>query len=560
MITAVWLIAQISRALTTGKVRKIEQEEAFLLPEVTQQIYDMMTMNLNVDPAYIVDRISWHFDGSFRDNINAIVREYRAARNLHPVKIIVLGPPASGKTRVAQYLAKHYDIHYIHVKSLIEDTIRKLTSEIEDATTVAEGEEVKEAGGGDRVDDDEDLEEEEAAVVEELQELLDEIQQNMQRNKGRLDDALLNKLFLRRLRSKDCRNQGYVLDGYPKTLEQAATLFAGENLNELEEEDEGMDEEGTDAGDVGHTIMPELVVSLEASDEFLKERIIQRPEREIQGTHYTEEHMLRRLKEYRSRNTDENTPLQFFDEIEIHPLIISVENDVCPDMFPSIHQCLERLGPPRNYGLTAEEARDARKRAEEEAQKTETAAKLKQEREVLERRREREQKMEEWTSLMEKLKEEEEERLSLMGMPLRHYLVKYILPTLTQGLIEVANLRPDDPIDFLAEYLFKENPEGKMFEPDFTKTMQSVLDVIEKFQGEVLPPEELDDKIMELLKQQGEQHGEDETSASSGVDVCGSRKVTPCFTPCFAYDDTISYEREGETESVETEDYCQNQL
>lgn len=53
------------------------------------------------------------------------------------------------------------------------------------------------------------------------------------------------------------------------------------------------------------------------------------------------------------------------------------------------------------------------------------------------------------TNLMEKLKEEEEERLCLAGLPLRHYLMKYVFPTLTQGLVEVANLRPDDPVDFL---------------------------------------------------------------------------------------------------------------
>lgn len=53
---------------------------------------------------------------------------------------------------------------------------------------------------------------------------------------------------------------------------------------------------------------------------------------------------------FRKRNTDDNTPLNFFDEIEIHPLIIDVEDDVCPDMFPTIYQCLQRVGPPRNYG------------------------------------------------------------------------------------------------------------------------------------------------------------------------------------------------------------------
>lgn len=52
-------------------------------------------------------------------------------------------------------------------------------------------------------------------------------------------------------------------------------------------------------------------------------------------------------------------------------------------------------------------------------------------------------------SLSEKLKEEEEERLCTLAQPLRHYLTTYIFPTLTQALIEVAKLRPEDPIDFL---------------------------------------------------------------------------------------------------------------
>lgn len=60
--------------------------------------------------------------------------------------------------------------------------------------------------------------------------------------------------------------------------------------------------------------------------------------------------VLIKLNDLRSRNTDDNTPLQFFDEIEIHPLIIDIEDDVCPDMFPTIYQCLEKLGPARMYG------------------------------------------------------------------------------------------------------------------------------------------------------------------------------------------------------------------
>lgn len=125
------LVSQaISKVLTTGKVKRIEMEEAFLLPEVTQQIYDVMTINLNIDPVYITDRISWHLGAPFPDSINLIVKEYKMARNLNPIRIIVLGPPASGKTRVARYLVDHYDIHYIHVSSLIENTIAELVSMI----------------------------------------------------------------------------------------------------------------------------------------------------------------------------------------------------------------------------------------------------------------------------------------------------------------------------------------------------------------------------------------------------------------------------------------------
>lgn len=85
------------------------------------------------------------------------------------------------------------------------------------------------------------------------------------------------------------------MDGYPKTLEQARNLFliSEESLKEVKED------KNIEGRNINAAILPELVVVLEASDEFLKERIINRPEREIQNTHYTEEHMLRRMREYR---------------------------------------------------------------------------------------------------------------------------------------------------------------------------------------------------------------------------------------------------------------------
>jgi len=46
-----------------------------------------------------------------------------------------------------------------------------------------------------------------------------------------LDDEILTQIFKIKLLSPPCQNQGYVLDGYPKTLEQAQSLFGGKNEN-----------------------------------------------------------------------------------------------------------------------------------------------------------------------------------------------------------------------------------------------------------------------------------------------------------------------------------------
>jgi len=66
-------------------------------------------------------------------------------------------------------------------------------------------------------------------------------------------------------------------------------------------------------------IMPRLVVLLEASDEFLRERVINLPEIVVVGTHNTDEAFTRRLTDYRAINTDDDTVLNYFDELEFHP-------------------------------------------------------------------------------------------------------------------------------------------------------------------------------------------------------------------------------------------------
>ena len=137
------------------------------------------------------------------ENVHQLVDEYRDARGLHPLKVMVHGPPASGKTTIARKIAKHYEIHYLDVDEVVTAAISRLESR---------------AAGGVTEDASED-------DIEADKELLSELKAAADANDGKYpEDRILS--FLRdRLASPSCRNQGFVFDGYPTTIEEAQQLL-----------------------------------------------------------------------------------------------------------------------------------------------------------------------------------------------------------------------------------------------------------------------------------------------------------------------------------------------
>jgi adenylate kinase len=67
---------------------------------------------------------------------------------------------------------------------------------------------------------------------------------------------------------------------------------------------------------------------------------------------------------------------------------------------------------------------------------------------------------------LNQVKQQERDVLEAQSEPLRNYLLKYVMPTLTKGLIQVAKVRPEDPIDYLAEFLFQQNLETEPTNPN----------------------------------------------------------------------------------------------
>nr|XP_045011412.1 adenylate kinase 7 isoform X4 [Jaculus jaculus] len=429
----------ISKHTGPGKIQKVPKENAFLTKELTQEHIDHLLVNLRMEALFVKENfnIRWVAQTGFVENINSILKEYKLSRGLMPIKICILGPPAVGKSSIAEELAKHYKLHHIKLKDVVSEAIAKLESIVALKDTTGE-EEVEE--------------EEQEENVEEAQELLEGIKENMEQNAGRLEDQYIIRFMKEKLKSMPCRNQGYILDGYPKTYDQAKELFN-------QEDDEDDDEMRGKMFPINELITPEFVCGLDASDEFLKERVINLPESVVAGTHYSQDRFLRALSNYRDINTDDETVFNYFDEIEVHPIYIDVGKLEDAQNRLAIKKLIKEIGEPRNYGLTEEEKAEEEKRRAEECLAREAAKQAEYEHKEATETAERIARWEEWSQRLEEVKRQERELLEAQSVPLRNYLMTYVMPTLMQGLNECCKLRPDDPIDFLAEYLFKNNPE-----------------------------------------------------------------------------------------------------
>ncbi|XP_010170439.1 adenylate kinase 7, partial [Antrostomus carolinensis] len=298
------LIKCISKNVGPGKIEMIPKENAFLTKELTQMHLDMLFVNLRMESMFLKEtfNIKWVAQAGLVENIEQIVKEYKQSRGLLPLKVYIHGPPGVGKSTIAEELCKHYKLQHIKINNVISETIANLEKVV-----------ASQEWNSDNVEEEEE-EEVEGKNVEAAQELLAGIKESMEQSTGRLDDEYVVKFVKDKLKSMPCRNQGYVLDGFPETYDQAKDLF---NL-----ESQGEEKIKSKIFNCDKSIIPEFVISLTASDEFLIKRIINLPERIVAGTHYTQDRFLQSLNLFRELNTDDNTVLNYFDELEIHPQFI----------------------------------------------------------------------------------------------------------------------------------------------------------------------------------------------------------------------------------------------
>lgn len=272
--------------------------------------------------------------------------EFNFFRGLFPLKIFLTGPPAAGKTHFAQKLADMYGVPHITIQTVVNMGMQ-LTNEY--------GQKLK----------------------EKIEQLKDDAQAEYDKSKKkkdpdfdranynpRLPNDVLYDLMRIQLNSAGCMNKGFILDGYPRSKEDAKNVFMLKVP--LPVEDDAANQEASEEAEpkyeekLDDKIVPQYAISFEADDALLSARTKELPPEKIEGTHHNEAGMARRLKEYRTRNVDDSgeTVRDFFTEIIGYQNVLSVDaSQPEPQQLAKMQEVIEQKGKPCCINMISDDDR-----------------------------------------------------------------------------------------------------------------------------------------------------------------------------------------------------------
>jgi adenylate kinase len=207
------------------------------------------------------NEFQWHTQKGIIKKVDVLNAEFNLFRGLNPVKILITGPPASGKTFYTDLLAKYYNIPKVNVAMLLNEVWR-FTKMDEEA--IGEGDdfirEVREKVEELRDKEIERMQEEYDAQKKESDEDFDPESINRETLKIRIPEDILYKLLKTHLNHNDCRNRGYILDGYPRSFKDAQHCFLRTpDMPEGEEFEEEELEEGQEKTFKGYIVDTKII-------------------------------------------------------------------------------------------------------------------------------------------------------------------------------------------------------------------------------------------------------------------------------------------------------------
>ena len=430
----------------------------------------------------------------------ALIAAFTAAHRALPVRVWLTGPPCSGQSHWAQQVAQRWRLPLLRVAELIDGARSRgdeLTAAInadleQQAAAIAERQalKVREAGkksGGAAAA---------AAGKKSGQAAGDSKQAAAAASEPRLSAALLARIVRRRLADSDCRNTGFVLDGFPRSADEASALFllppdtaaaaegaeaaaadgadtaadsehkegAAAEADQAEADPAAEDGGATaDAGDseaaggrklrVDPSTFPTAIIRLQISEAAALARVRALPHVELVVGHNDEAGFRRRWAAWQTQEADGTTAALAAVGGVLDVLELAAGDE--QQLPAAVALYVDAGGRKENFHPTeAELQQEAAQRQAEAAAAATDAARLQQEERLVEERR-----------VAERLRQDAERRrlvtaeeaalVEAASAPLRSYLLQHVMPAVMDGLLDVVRQRPLDPIEHLAQFLYR---------------------------------------------------------------------------------------------------------
>ena len=453
------IIKKLSKGVGNGLVENLDPN----VPENINKIphYAELSIDIKVKPSKIFNderkddeedeafekrKFQWHCEFGIPENTEKLRKEFNEYRGMHNLKVLITGPPGSGKTYISEKLSKFFNIPHFKINDIIEWG-KTFTDEL--------GEEIK-------------------TKIEEITNNVKEAEENYMKrpNKKKTDapldtsqmkklpDEIVIKILRRKLMQNICRNRGYILDGYPKGYKNAFNLFN-------EDTDEAKTPDDPTKYKILEEIMPNIVIRIDnCSDDFIIKRmkllndINDDPEEISRRLH-------RRLKTYKELNESkkgEPSITDFFKENKVD--ILGINGQLSENKI--IEECktfLEKNGKIINYQtfdnvFEVEEKKKVNIKMDERKEGREKEL-MENEYYDIEKSEVKKKYNEGKSSELEK---QEKDLLEKKSEVLRRYLAENVIPVLSKGILYVCKKLPEDPVDELAYYLF-DNAFNAKFPP-----------------------------------------------------------------------------------------------
>ncbi|CAD8042976.1 unnamed protein product [Paramecium primaurelia] len=392
----------------------------------------------------------WHCEKGIAFNAKKILQEFTSIHKLRPIKILMESKAENMRFQdILTMISDHYRIPVINQEQIFKDA--------QDPNYVFPSE-----------------------IQEDFNELWPAIQEYINnQTPAQLSEQLkiYYKVIKWRLSQNDCQNRGFILQNFPNFFEEADFIFYPNKQKlkmkkkpkkkpvVLEEENKQPQEPAVDEnGDPIEQEQPEEQQQEEQQQEEVQEEEQQEEEQQEEEQEggpkpedfFPESYIV--IKPLgKTDNFDYNRKLiNFFSERNLDAYFIDPRKKTNHDTFEDLRIYIERNGRPYNYLQNEQELIIQYfnlQRIKDLTIKYTRKQSIQIWKDITKVKKDKRQGL--VTKYTTYIQEQEQELQQVKQFPFRNYLMEFVVPVLNEGLVEVAHILPDDPVEFLAEYLYK---------------------------------------------------------------------------------------------------------